>query len=240
MQAFKNNIHLWKFDLVNLTSRASTKDLLPLLSPEEQSQSTKYKIPEDRARFCTGRYMLRILSSNYLNIAPLKLQLINSNSGKPYWQGQNLHFNISHSGNYIIIGFARNHIGIDIEQISDKRNIDFIAKHYFHQREIDAINCLPQEQQKQKFYDIWARKEAVIKALGTDLFSYLQDFSVLANTLELNGQKIQIETVSIADEYASAIALVGDNMPPVKQFEYDDYLLLPSKKFATISANEIP
>jgi 4'-phosphopantetheinyl transferase len=225
----KNEVHIWQFEWETLT----TKNLQYLLSNDEQTQMDKYKVHDDRMRFCIGRAMLRFLSGRYLNIDS-RLQLSVSDMGKPYWQQYNdrLSFNISHSGQWVIIAFTSGReIGIDVEAINNSAKFDFrnIAKHSFHKDEIAAIDT--SSTPRDIFYDIWSCKEAVIKALGIGLHCDLQKLSVLPlpalnqwSEITYKNDSVTISKFAVDNNYTSAVAIMGNN--PVTQIKFmtmDDF-----------------
>lgn len=74
--------------------------------------------------------------------------------GKPMIKGGNLNFNISHSGDWVIIGLAEKNIGIDIQKIKNKSQ-DFVK--YVLGNEMASVL---------QFIKTWTVKESFIKWLG--------------------------------------------------------------------------
>jgi len=60
-------------------------------------------------------------------------------------------------------------LGVDIELISEKRNHQKLAKHFFHPAEIDWITA----QGQAAFFRVWTLKEALAKALKVSVASLL-------------------------------------------------------------------
>jgi len=58
---------------------------------------------------------------------------------------------------------------------------------YFSAREIADLALLPQDQQKQRFFDYWTLKEAYIKARGLGLAIPLDKFSFQFEAARLSG-----------------------------------------------------
>ena len=87
-----------------------------------------------------------------------------------------INFNISHSSDWIILAFCKDHsIGVDLEAI---RDIDFlrISKRYFNQEE--QIFLINSEDPKRLFFDLWSRKEAIIKAKGKRLLTEIKKTNI--------------------------------------------------------------
>lgn len=115
-----------------------------------------------------------------------------------------LHFNLSHSGEWLMIGIliasnaeqkneptsedASNEwvcrpqqaicFGVDIERERSSTDIVPILNHYFTDAETNTLLQLPEELQRQRFFDLWSVKESYIKARGLGLALSLKSFSV--------------------------------------------------------------
>ncbi|SHH71942.1 4'-phosphopantetheinyl transferase family protein [Virgibacillus chiguensis] len=100
--------------------------------------------------------------------------------GKPFLYGQNtVHFNISHSGEWVVCATDILPIGIDIEKI---KPIDLkIAKLFFSKEEYEFIKSMPNRTKLFTFYEYWTLKESYVKAVGKGLSIPLDSFSILNN-----------------------------------------------------------
>lgn len=96
--------------------------------------------------------------------------------GKPYLNGQNIFFNISHSGKYVICATAGEEIGIDIQK--SVRCAANTANRFFHPDEQLYIKSLPAADRPAAFLRLWTLKESYIKALGKGIANMLRSFSV--------------------------------------------------------------
>ncbi len=78
--------------------------------------------------------------------------------GKPYVSKYtNIHFNISHSGDWVVCAINDEIIGIDIEQI---KPIDInIAKRFFSEHEYHSLLLVGRDKKEEYFYRIWTLKE---------------------------------------------------------------------------------
>lgn len=99
-------------------------------------------------------------------------------NGKPV--AKNCYVSISHSGDHVAV--CRNDdvpVGIDIEKMTD-RNFNKIANRFFCGKELEIFNENPTAE---TFYEIWTRKEAYSKILGTGVSEVVKGFDVysLAN-----------------------------------------------------------
>lgn len=237
-------IHVWKFDW-SVWPEALLASMSAWLFAEEHQQANRYKIPEDRGRFCVGRAMLRYLSGCYLRCDGKALQLEVNHYGKPRWQGfhEQLGFNISHSGDWVLIAFTAGlDVGIDVERVNQSPRFDFltVAKHAFHPLEMAQLDAMPEEQKKSTFYDLWSCKEAVMKAIGTGFHGVLNQCSVLPLPVQekwslidgaawnLAVKEIMVKKVTIDSAHVGAIAIQGcAAQPEIKQWRLVDSGLIP-------------
>ena len=119
--------------------------------------------------------------------------------GKPFIKNMP-HFNISHSGNYVIVGFSESNIGIDIE-LMDNKNIDSFIP-LFHPNEQKFINDSPDK--KNAFYEIWTRKEAFLKAKGIGITKGLRKGD-LSKSKVLENKDWHIKTFDLLENYKISI-----------------------------------
>ena len=83
----------------------------------------------------------------------------------------NIHFSISHSGNYAVCAISDNRLGCDIEKIG---RVDMkIANRFFTKAEFDRIKSLNFDEQKIELAKIWTVKESYGKAIGRGVYSVL-------------------------------------------------------------------
>lgn len=100
--------------------------------------------------------------------------------GKPYLkESTQFHYNLSHSGNWVVIAFGENEVGVDIEQIRTDIGIESIAQQFFTREEQEYIFYDP-TLASQHFFQVWTGKESYLKFLGTGLKQPLYSFSVFS------------------------------------------------------------
>ncbi|MGE6487387.1 4'-phosphopantetheinyl transferase family protein [Paenisporosarcina sp. NPDC076898] len=112
----------------------------------------------------------------------LKIQgsvLIQKNKyGKPFLvNSPNIHYNISHTKGIMVCAISACYVGIDIERIKNfnKR----IPKRFFTENEQNYIYSR-EEDQNNRFFEVWTRKEAYVKWIGKGLEMPLDSFDVLS------------------------------------------------------------
>lgn len=95
--------------------------------------------------------------------------------GKPYLKNTGLEFSVSHSGLFLGYAVSRHPVGIDLQSL---KSIDGqkLAKRFFTSEEQQYIMM----HGKDSFFEIWARKEALIKCTGRGLAQGLSSFSTVS------------------------------------------------------------
>ena len=142
--------------------------------------------------------------------------------GKPQLLNSPLQFNLSHSGNVILLAFSLNNpVGIDVEERREIKDLYSISGNYFHELEAKALSKLNQPLLSEAFFSCWTKKEAVIKALGLGLSMPLNAFEVeispiegvcLANLPDRFPQAWTLRAFSPLEGYAAAIASPALNL----------------------------
>ncbi len=106
--------------------------------------------------------------------------------GKPYFvdlplnegvRTASVHFSVSHSGDWWGCLMAEEPVGFDLEVCRKKVSYERISERFFTEEEHDWILSLGQE----AFFEVWVRKEAYVKFLGTGLGEGLSSFTVIGN-----------------------------------------------------------
>lgn len=106
--------------------------------------------------------------------------------GKPFIENRNnIHFNLSHSGEIVCCIVDAFPVGIDVEAVSP---IDLDTTNFFHSKERFDLSTLPTNEQIKYFYKLWVLKESYIKAEGKGLSIPLNTFS-----FEINNDLIHFE-----------------------------------------------
>jgi 4'-phosphopantetheinyl transferase len=140
------------------------------LSPAERERAGRYANPWHGRRFAYTRGLLRTLLGRFLHRPPAGIEFAYGAYGKPALSGDGeLNFNLSHSGDWVALGFALNRrIGIDLESVpACRRDCRSVARQCFSPRELavleEGMNAA------EVFCSLWVRKEAVLKAAGRGL-----------------------------------------------------------------------
>ncbi|MCB1706804.1 MAG: 4'-phosphopantetheinyl transferase superfamily protein [Halioglobus sp.] len=124
---------------------------------------------------CSDSFKRRVLSQ-YAAVAPAAWRFGRGAQGKPYLVGsaQALDFNLSHSGDWLACAVTAGvPVGVDIEACKPQRDVMTLARRFFREEEVMALEACTEAGQRDRFYDLWTLKEAAVKARGAVLVSGL-------------------------------------------------------------------
>jgi len=215
-----HEVDLWRVGL-NL-EKAQLQRLTSTLSPDEQERAARFYFPKDREQFIAARGTLRGILSRYLKMAPTDLRFCYGPQGKPGLipeQGGNcLQFNLSQSQGLALIAVARDRrIGVDLEAIDPGYSWQDITWQFFTPKEQAMLRRLPAPKQGPAFFQLWTRKEALLKAIGTGLSIPLNQVEVALETgsstrsirlwQDQKAEPWTIHDLPMAPPYAAAVAV---------------------------------
>lgn len=99
--------------------------------------------------------------------------------GKPYFRyNPELHFSLSHSGDYAICSIGGGEVGNDIERVRSGR--EKVANRFFAKEELDWIyRAGPADELEERIFRIWTMKESFLKVTGYGMSLPLNEFAVI-------------------------------------------------------------
>lgn len=117
-------------------------------------------------------------------------------NGKLYLtEHKDKYVNLSHSKDYAVCAVHDKPIGIDIQYC---RECDMrIAERFFTGAEADIIRRAPVPQKT--FFEMWTKKESLVKAVGCALTVPLSSFSVIGSTAEYDGKIYRFKEYSVRE-----------------------------------------
>lgn len=121
--------------------------------------------------------------------------------GKPFFTNMSgIYFNLSHSGNIAVCATAYIPVGVDVQQ--QRRINKGIAAKYYTEAECEYVG-----ESSEEFSRIWARKEAVSKAVGMGLQIGFGNIEVLGEKTEYNGKMYSVSDIECGfDGYFMALS----------------------------------
>lgn len=149
-------------------------DCLPELS---RAAVLKFRKPADLQRSLLGEALARTQLSRLSGIPAKDLTIVRTDKGKPYLEDfPDLHYNISHSGEWVVMAQSDREVGIDVERIREPQYR--IAERFFSAYELQELNRLTGDAKKEFFFDLWTLKESYLKLLGKGLTKSLGSFTL--------------------------------------------------------------
>lgn len=221
------DVHVWLTRLSYVNDESLINDYLSCLDENELARMNRFAFKGLRHQYLVTRVLIKWLISRYTNLAIQDVHFEYNEYGRPQLPDGlnrlNLKFNISHQGDYILVGLTKNHdIGADIEKVECKLNLPEIAGRFFARSEIEDLMSMAGHRRLSRFYDYWTLKEAYIKACGKGMWISLADFSFLVaddgiilsylGKMEGNGnpEEWKFWLIGALKEYRMAIALRVD------------------------------
>lgn len=189
--------------------------LIKYVSEDRKEKTSAFHFLKDR-KLSLASELLLIYGLNQLKIYdPIIKQ---GKYGKPYLSNyQNVFFNLSHSGDYVICGIDKNPVGVDIEKI-EKIDLNIASKFFYDKEYEDIINS---ENPIDSFFNYWVLKESYMKYTGCGfrlkLNSFQVDISKDNNKIKLyinNKEKtdLNLELKEIKNNYKIGICSKSNNL----------------------------
>jgi 4'-phosphopantetheinyl transferase len=187
-----------------IPENAELQNHLQLLPEEMQTSILKYQDKHEQRLRLGGKLLLaQILSCFNLDHLLLK-NISKSGNNKPYLPSSDFQFNLAHSGNVCVCAGTTNaDIGIDIEQIKPINVTHF--QPYLTTKEQTLIS--DNAAAIAAFYEIWVKKEAVLKATGgmsdTELLNKIE---TQYEPVKFNRKEIYTKYIYLEESYVTCLA----------------------------------
>lgn len=148
-------IHLYFLDCSPLLNEQELARALPQLDDHRQAKVQRLPLAEKKAQSAAVGLLLRHLFGN--------AEYAYNTNGKPCLADRNdVYFNVSHSGNYVVCAVSDREVGVDVEVGSAIRPA--VMRRCFHPIEQVWIG-----EDSERFIRLWTMKEAYMKRIGSGL-----------------------------------------------------------------------
>jgi 4'-phosphopantetheinyl transferase len=163
-QPAQGEVLLWQVDL----SAIDTGAALARIPAAERRRDPRWTYRKDFALWLRCRAAVRTLIARHTGERPRDVQIVAGAGGKPELgrNSKGLHFSVARSGSQALVALARAPIGIDLAPVRHEFSWRIVANHWFHPREREILAAATPAEQPAVFFQIWAHKEAVAKAVG--------------------------------------------------------------------------
>ena len=219
-------VHVWAADLD--PGPPTFANLAAVLSDEEKTRAQQFRFQHLQRRYTAGRGWLRAMLGRYLRIDPDRLEFMYSPNGKPALANRfadaAIHFNLAHSDNLALFAFTRiGAVGVDVERIRSMKDAPELVARFFSARESGLFQKVTVDQQPAAFFNLWTRKEALLKATGVGITGGLNELEVTflpgepARLLAVAGDankaaQWSLQDLSPASGFAGAVAVQAQNL----------------------------
>lgn len=207
-------VHLWCSLLRG--EAAAQAESEPWLAPEEIERAGRFRTATLRQQFVASRGILRRILGRCLGEAPGRVRFERGPTGKPRLvAGQGIEFNLAHTHDLMLLAVTRDWpVGVDVERIRRLNDARGIARRFFTRREADWLHGMSEGQLDRAFFDLWTRKEAILKATSAGLGGGLAALELLASDgtykgTVLHGSKGGEEAGWVITELEPAAGFVG-------------------------------
>ncbi|MGN0436201.1 MAG: 4'-phosphopantetheinyl transferase family protein [Wujia sp.] len=164
----------------------------------------------------TAGRLLQDVIARELGVSPEELVMGKGEHGKPYLMDYDkFYFNISHSGEYVVMAYSDRNVGIDIEKIRPDNMA--VAKRCFTDSELEYVEYGNDSQHEYlqldtvdgRFFHIWTMKESYLKNLGCGISVPLTSFTTNPYSLKVENTDYRFTTKRIGD-YLICVCTEGE------------------------------
>lgn len=164
--------------VVSCATAALTEDVVraatAVLSPDEHEHAQRLRFRDDARDYALAHALLRRELSRGSSTAPAAWSFDRGAHGKPFLVGRGAAapaFSLSHTRGMVTCAVAPPEVAVGVDVEANQRDLDAarLAKRFFAAAEVAALATLPERARRERFYDLWTVKEAVVKAVGLAL-----------------------------------------------------------------------
>jgi 4'-phosphopantetheinyl transferase len=192
--------------------------LLNCVAPDKKERLKRFYHIEDTLRGLFADLLIRDVIIQKTGLKNEDISFTTNEYGKPFLKDRDdIQFNLSHSGIWVVGVIDHQVVGIDVERVQE---IDLdISKNYFSPDEHEDL--MSKADKYDYFFTLWALKESYIKILGKGLSHPLNAFSIkFINPgeiiIKVEGKRIEdifFRQYEIDKAYKMAVCAVHDRIP---------------------------
>ena len=194
------NVHVWDVDL----SSAPHDNALSLLLPDERERAARFGDPERRHQYVTTRAVVRLLVAAYVRCMPGEVLIVIDARGKPTLaRHHGLQVSISHCSARSLVAMARRAVGVDIERVDRRVDIDQAMALTLTTTERCELSSIDGEERRLAYFRRWTHKESIAKGVGAGLALGFHRFAARA------GQPVSVPSPDGTRAHPGGLGLVG-------------------------------
>jgi len=168
-------IEVYAIKVPKTLDKGTFNALLSHATPAKKERILKFVREADRLSSLFADLLIRAIVMKKTGLKNEEISFGKNAYGKPHLNGRDdIHFNLSHSGVWVVAAVDSEPVGIDVEQIQD---VDMgISESFFSDDEHHDL--LNHHDQRSYFFSLWSLKESYIKIIGKGLSQPLNSFSI--------------------------------------------------------------
>lgn len=216
-----NTVHVYSITISKSLHLLTLVDTL--LNESEHKRANSYYQQKDRERFIVSRVALRQLLGKYLSQAPQDIVFAIGNNKKPFvHNAKPIHYNVSHSGDQILIAISDREVGIDVEHTPTDFDYEEIIPTCFSALEADHIRS--SNDPRHTFYLLWTRKEALLKATAKGVDDDLISIPSLDGAHEVGFTHVDwaVRSFVIGDGYVGSVGYLNSRVTIVQFLKFNN------------------
>ncbi len=183
------------------------------LSEYRREKLKTIRNPEARRRSLGAELLLLRALGLRCPELPLPPRIICAEGGKPFLQGTDKSFNLSHSGDFAACALSDEEVGLDLQIPVETR--EGLVRRFLTRREREYLDAAADRDAA--FTELWARKESFIKATGKGLAAGLDSFCAAPGSEgpECGGRRYAIR-YELFPDFHLAVCYPADDNPEIK------------------------
>ncbi len=183
------------------------------LPEPEQLRASRIRAETPRAAFVVGRLLLRSTVARIAAVLPKYVAIELESTGRPVLTGAlgGYFVSIAHSGPHVVVGFANQQIGVDVEQFRQSAPSPRLMARVCSADELRLLEKMNDDERAVAFMTVWTRKEAYGKAIGVGI-----GFGLRSITVGMSGSTISggtgdwhVADVNVGQRCAGAVVAQG-------------------------------
>ena len=171
MECIFRNTEMQIYQLnISALSAEEYKNAFYDMSEERRKKCLDFRFDEDKKRCIAADFLIRTVLAERLYKEKNEIEIYTDDNGKPF-VNEDICFNLSHSGNFVVAVVADKCVGIDIEKIKQvkvnmldyfcsQNDIKYILGEEENNDEYVPLSAL------ERFFEVWTFKEAFLKCTG--------------------------------------------------------------------------
>ncbi|MCM1136850.1 MAG: 4'-phosphopantetheinyl transferase superfamily protein [Clostridium sp.] len=156
------------------------KNQLNKIEEKRREKISRIKSPKQKRLSLAAGVLLHDALCGRLGADPEKTPPFNlqyGENGKPYLsEYPNIHFNLSHSGDYVCCALSGEPVGVDIQEKLEEK--EKVAERFFTSADRVRLSAWEGEQRRDLFFRMWSIKESYIKLTGEGMARGLSGFEI--------------------------------------------------------------